>query len=207
MLLLHSQAPPSERETEKEANGDSRGPSESIARPSKCTFHSKTRLFIMRGCGSWRCEQGSRLTTQRLAGRAPVARFRSFPGGLWVLHAQSEAAGLGAGHRRATEGAGGSALSASIPTRAPHFWGIVSLHGWPEPLGLGPAAWLVPALGRAVATRMPACLSRPSGVRNTINCRGRGPGLRKRLTARCQHAGQLSSSAEFVFLPEMWSPQ
>lgn len=102
MLLLHSQAPPSERETEKEANGDSRGPSESIARPSKCTFHSKTRLFIMRGCGSWRCEQGSRLTTQRLAGRAPVARFRSFPGGLWVLHAQSEAAGLGAGHRRAT---------------------------------------------------------------------------------------------------------
>lgn len=95
MLLLHSQAPPSERETEKEANGDSRGPSESIARPSKCTFHSKTRLFIMRGCGSWRCEQGSRLTTQRLAGRAPVARFRSFPGGLWALHAQSEAVASG----------------------------------------------------------------------------------------------------------------
>lgn len=203
MLLLHSQAPPSERETEKEANGDSRGPSESIARPSKCTFHSKTRLFIMRGCGSWRCEQGSRLTTQRLAGRAPVPILS-----WWPLGTACPVRGGRAGRRAPlSHGPGGSALSVSIPTRALHFWGTVSLHGWPEPLGLGPAAWLVPALGRAVATRMPACLSRPSGVRNTINCRGQGPGLRKRLTARCQHAGQLSSSAEFVFLPEMWSPQ
>lgn len=115
----------------------------------------------------------------------------------WPLGTACPVRGGRAGRRAPpSHGPGGSALSASIPTGAPHFWGIVSLHGWPEPLGLGPAAWLVPALGRAVATRMPACLSRPSGVRNTINCRGRGPGLRKRLTARCQHAGQLSSSAE-----------
>lgn len=136
MLLLHSQAPPSERETEKEANGDSRGPSESIARPAKCTFHSKTRLFIMRGCGSWRCEQGSRLTTQRLAGRAPVARFRSFPGGLWVLHAQSEAAGLGAGHRRATAPEG--ALSPRpFPPGHRISGGLFPCTGGPSPLALG----------------------------------------------------------------------
>ena len=96
----------------------------------------------------------------------------------------------------------------SFPLQAAHFWGIISLHGWPESLGLQPHSSF-DSSGQAVTTqKCESFFPAPVAWVTSLTLRGWGLGWRQNLSPHCVSWQYQSNRvlAEFVFTPATWWP-